>query len=556
MNAPDEVAASRWRAPVFAIVAYAVLVRIIFSACVELMPEETYYWNYSRHLDIGYLDHPPLTAWLIRTGTVLFGDTEFGVRFGALCCGVVASLFVYRLTRNVFGEAGALLALVFAQVLPFFFMSGMLMTPDAPLTAAWAASLYFLERALIAGRPHAWLAVGLSIGIGLISKYTIGMVGVAACIFMLIDPPSRRWFRRWEPYAGVLIAAAVFSPVIVWNAQHDWASFVFQTSRRLAERPRFSLHKLIGAAIVLITPTGVFAVCEALARGPSRFGAPAARGSGTASGDAPASGGAARAWRLLQLSLFVPIVVFFGFSLRHEVKLDWTGAPWVAALPVMAFALRAAYAGRASGVGAGGESAGAGGASVGASLGVGVGVGVGVERGSAGRGLRAAWISTILLLLLIYGAGSYYLVVGIPGLGYTSHTELIPVGWREFGREVDGIVDEIRAQHGDEFLVVGMDRYAIASELAFYSRDRSRSIAHTSAAHLFGDMGLMYEQWFPPQMQAGKTLLLVGWTPDSLEASHLEKHVGELGPVREWTLARRGHVVRHYYYRVAYNYRP
>ena len=70
----------------------------------------------------------------------------------------------YRLTRNLFGEASAVVALVLMQVLPFFFLAGLLMTPDAPLTAAWSATLYFLERALIAGQARAWLFAGISIG--------------------------------------------------------------------------------------------------------------------------------------------------------------------------------------------------------------------------------------------------------------------------------------------------------------------------------------------------------------------------------------------------------
>jgi dolichol-phosphate mannosyltransferase len=101
------------------------------------------------------------------------------------------------------------------------------MTPHAPHTPAGAASLYFLERALIGARPSAWLCAGLALGLGLISKYSIGLLGLVTAVFMVLDPPSRRWFRRWEPYAGVLVAAAVFSPVVIWNAQHEWASFVF-----------------------------------------------------------------------------------------------------------------------------------------------------------------------------------------------------------------------------------------------------------------------------------------------------------------------------------------
>ena len=159
------------------------------------MPEETYYWNYSRHLDFGYLDHPPMVAWLIKAGTALFGQTEFGVRAGALCCGAITSIFVYKLTRNLFGQAAALAALLLTQALPYFFLSGFLMTPDAPLAAAWAASLYFLERALIGDRSRAWWLAGICLGFGMISKYSIGILGAVAAAFMLWDQDSRIWWR-------------------------------------------------------------------------------------------------------------------------------------------------------------------------------------------------------------------------------------------------------------------------------------------------------------------------------------------------------------------------
>jgi len=494
-----------WRALVLTVVGYAFCLRLIYSAQVELLPEEAYYWNYARHLDIGYLDHPPLVAWLIRVGTALFGDTEFGVRVGALCCGAAVSIFVFRLTRNLFGAPSALLALALVQILPFFFLSGILMTPDAPLTAAWAASLYFLERALIAGRSRAWLWAGLSMGVGLLSKYTIGLLGVGTFGFMLLDPGSRRWFRRWEPYAAILIAAAVFAPVIIWNAQHDWASFAFQTSRRLAEPPRFSLHKLIGAALVLLTPAGLVTVVVVL------FG----RRPGSV-----LANGLERPWRFLRIAVGVPLSVFAFFSLRHEVKLDWTGAPWLAALPLMAFGLAEA------GAKAGGR-----------------------------RWLRAAWPPTAIAMLLIYGAGLYYLVLGIPGVGYSEHTELIPIEWRDFGRQIDAIATTVRATNRGELLVVGMDRYAIASERAFYSKDQSKAVAETSAGHLFGDVGLMYERWFPVTLQTGRTLLLVAWDPAQLAAAHLEDRVDGLEPIQEGVLSREGRSVRRYFYRVAHGYR-
>jgi dolichol-phosphate mannosyltransferase len=525
-----------WRALAIGLIAYAFILRLVYLGSVELLPEEAYYWNYSRHLDIGYLDHPPMVAWLIRLGTAAFGQSPFGVRIGAVCCGMIASVFTYRLTRNLFGETTALAALLLAQTLPFFFLSGLLMTPDAPLTAAWAASLYFLERALVAGRSGAWWRVGLSMGIGMISKYSIGLLVPVTAAFMLWDRQSRRWWRRWEPYAAALLALAVFSPVIVWNAQHHWASFEFQTLRRLGEVPRFALHKLVASALVLITPTGVLAVALAL------MGRKAA-GAGTAGsvvihdGDAPGDNGhngvsgvsgdngdtsnAWRGWRFISIAVLLPLAVFAIFSLRHEVKLDWTGAPWLAALPIMALGLRVSTA----------------------------------NLGGIYAWLRAAWVPTLVTMLLIYGAGLHYLVLGLPGLGYSKHIELIPIGWREFSRQITETAAEFRKETGGDPLIVGMDRYAIASELAFYGTERTKSVLETSSTHLFGGIGLMYERWTPSELQEGRNLLLIAWDPNDLAGKTIESHAERWGPVVDDVLSRDGQVVRHYYHRFAYNYR-
>jgi len=514
-------AGARWRALAIGLVIYAFVLRLVYLGSTELLPEETYYWNYSRHPDIGYLDHPPMVAWLIRLGTAAFGQSEFGVRVSAMCCGAVASLFTYKLTRNLFGEPSALAALVLAQALPFFFLSGMLMTPDAPLTAAWAASLFYLERALIAGRADAWWRAGICLGLGLISKYSIGLLVLATLAFMLWDPRSRRWWLRWEPYVAALIALAVFSPVIVWNAQHEWLSFAFQTSRRLAEAPRFALHKLIASTLVLITPTGVLAVALALtgANRPPTGPNQAAAGESDPTGSGLAE--SARRRRFISLAILVPLAVFVAFSLRHEVKLDWTGAAWTAALPVLGFGMIAA----------------------------------GTPLSGMRARIRGAWVPTVVVMLLIYGAGLHYLVLGLPGLGYGKHIELTPVGWRDFSRQITDIAAGIRRDTGAQPLIVGMDRYAIASELAFYGAQRTKSSVETSSDHLFGGIGLMYARWTPAELQKGKTLLLIGWDARDLTGKNIESRAERLGPVQDGVLRRDGSVIRHYAYRVAYGYR-
>src|ERR1700722_761245 len=84
-----------WETGAIGVIAAAAALRLVYGDRVELLPEEAYYWNYARHLDIGYLDHPPMVAWLIALGTRLFGGAELGVRAGALCGGGVATFFTF-----------------------------------------------------------------------------------------------------------------------------------------------------------------------------------------------------------------------------------------------------------------------------------------------------------------------------------------------------------------------------------------------------------------------------------------------------------------------------
>jgi dolichol-phosphate mannosyltransferase len=493
--------AERWRIFVAALTVYSCALRLLYAGCVDLLPEETYYWSYSRHLDIGYLDHPPVVAWLIRVSTAMLGQTEFAVRAGAILCGTLTSFFIYRLTRNVFGGAAALAALALTQALPFFFLAGLLMTPDSPLTACWAACLYFLERALAGEKSAAWWRAGLALGVGLISKYTILLLALSAVAYVLWDPRSRQWLRRYQPYLAVFCALLIFAPVLVWNSEHHWASFAFQTAGRLAEKTRFALPNLLGAVIILLSPIGALALVLEVARKDAQRD---------------------RGRRLLLLATLLPLAVFLLFSLRHQVKLDWTGAPLVAALPLLSAAM----------------------------------VSSGGKLGGLRGWVRAAWGPTLAALLLIYAAGLYYLVLGWPGLGYAAHIEILPVGWRDLSRQILAAAQDSQRRSGEFPVIVGMDRYAIASEIAFQGTRLQHAAPLTSSAHLFQGVGLMYELWTPPATLAGRTLLLVAFDANDLSGPFVEPRAGRLGPIETIALERDGKPIRDMYYRFAYDYRP
>ncbi len=496
--------ALRWRAAAAGGVAYLGALRLVYLGLPVLLPEEAYYWNYSRHLAPGYLDHPPMVAWTIRLCTDLFGHDAFGVRFGAVLAWIVAAVFMYRLATNLYDKSTGLVTLLLVSALPFFFTIGLVMTPDAPLVAAWAATLYFLERALLADRRLAWWGVGIAVGLGMLSKYTIALLGPATMIFAILQAPCRVNYRRPEPYLALLLSLAVFSPVIYWNATHAWASFAFQGTDRITAGIRFGLPALIGDILILISPTGLVAAGLAVWPGSTLSGKDDAR------------------WLFAVVFTLVPLSVFVAFSLFHAVKLNWTGPVWLAVLPAIAAVI------------------------------------IGPSNAKAKpwtTTLRAAMGPTLAVLMLLYGLGLHYMVLGVPGLGYNNDLKGLPIGWRAFAREAAAIRHSV-AQRGHHPIFVGMDKYDFASELTFYLDAHHRGPEHAVGRNLFGQGALMYGFWDRPRDFAGKTLIMIAYSGDNLSSRIVGSYFRRLGPIRERHVRKYGHIVGTFYYRIGYDYRP
>ena len=100
-----------------------------------------------------------------------------------------------------------------------------------------------------------WLAAGACAGLALFSKYSAVLTIAGAGLYLLITPRDRRWLGHPAPYVAVLLAALIFSPVVVWNATHGWASFAFQGSRAtgLSFRPA-QLFIVLGGEALFVLP--------------------------------------------------------------------------------------------------------------------------------------------------------------------------------------------------------------------------------------------------------------------------------------------------------------
>jgi dolichol-phosphate mannosyltransferase len=510
-------ASMRWRVFALGVIGYTLLLRGAYLGVPELLHEEAYYWNYAQHLDIGYLDHPPMVAWIIHLATMLFGDTEFGVRFGAYICWLVTALFSYKLTIQIFNKSTAFRALMLIAALPIFFGTGLLMTPDAPLIACWSGAIYFLYRALIDEKRHAWPGVGICLGLGMLSKYTIALLGPAILLFLIVDQRSRRWFLKPAPYLSVCIALALFSPVIVWNFKHEWASFIFQGPHRVAGEFIFSVHELIAGILFLLTPTGAAAAFSLLF-----FKKPLRGGFGPAPGSSKTRG-----FTFSVVFLLVPLSVFMIFSLTKSVKLNWTGPLWLSLIPFLAHYMAPE---------------------------------TGIRSRRLFRLVQQAWPATIAASLLIYGASLHYLSLGLPGLPYPINFPI--VGCRDLGRQIEQIENDIESVTGVEPIVVGMDKYRIASLLAFYRPEKMgfsesvlrESVTTTAGCDLFGGNSLMYQYWFPEEVNENRVMILVSSKRSQLEGSNIYSRVREMGDIQELVVHKNATPVGRYFYVVAKGY--
>ncbi len=236
-------------------------VRLAAAAAIPLSPDEAYYWVWSRALAPGYLDHPPMVALWIRLGVALAGDTALGVRLLAPLSAALGSVLLADAARRLFhSQAAGLRAAVLLNATLMLGAGAVTMTPDTPLLFFWTGAIWALAR-IAASAPSGrargwWLLVGAAAGLGLDSKYTAALLGLGIALWLL-TPARRPWLLTPWPWASGLLAAALFLPVVLWNADHGWASFIKQGGRTGDWAPARALRylsELAGGQIGLATP--------------------------------------------------------------------------------------------------------------------------------------------------------------------------------------------------------------------------------------------------------------------------------------------------------------
>jgi dolichol-phosphate mannosyltransferase len=480
-------------------IALLLLLRFISAATIDLSPQEAYYWNYAIHPDLSYLDHPPMVAWVIRAGTLLLGKTEIGVRIGGLLLTVLSTWLIYVLGRLWFSRRAALWAALLFQVIPIYFVYGVIITPDVPLICFWLLTLYLISIAVLKNQQRTWYSAGAALGFAMLSKYTGFFLVPSALLFLIAERERRKWLLRKEPYLAFLLSLVVFSPTIIWNYRHQWASFAFQFGARLigegSAQDRHSFVQFLGIQLGAIFPTLLAGLWLSLTV--ALYFTIKGRGS---------------RWQFC-LFFSVPILGFFtAYSTGSLVKANW---PLPGYLPLLLAAYPSYRYLRFK------------------------------NRQRFAIVYRETVFFSLYILPILYILALFHMVLTIP---YVPVNKWV-TGWEELGKIVDGEKVAIETQTHKKAFVLGMDRYYVVSELAFYTEDFNDVFPRT----LLGKKALGFEFWDSRAHPAGSNAVAVDTDYPDIELLQqhfrsVDKHVTVAPIIRRGKIERRFYLVRCYDY--------
>ena len=211
------------------------VVNFLQSYFTELHPDEAYYWLYSRFLDWGYFDHPPMVALFIRAGDSLFHN-ELSLRLLTIFSSTFSWWILWQIVKKYQVEAKWFI-LVISSV-SIFHIFGFTTTPDAPLFFFSTLFYFFYRQYLAKDKPLFAVLLSLSLAGVLYSKYH----AVLLVIFTLIANP--KLFLRKSFWLVAALTLILFLPHIFWQINHGFPSVKYHLFERQASHYEFQFTYL------------------------------------------------------------------------------------------------------------------------------------------------------------------------------------------------------------------------------------------------------------------------------------------------------------------------
>jgi hypothetical protein len=248
------------RQAVCTLIVVSALVRLGCALGLGLGNDEAYHYLYAAHPALSYYDHPPMMAWIETLGLALpgAGAPAWAIRIGFIALFAGSTWFVARLTTRYYGAKAGFIAALALNVTGYYGLAASTFAlPDGPLLFFWLLTIDRLSVALEdrgSGRLRPWIWVGLAWGGAMLSKYHAVLIPLGTALYLILHRPARRWLFQPGPYLALGLGLLLFSPVVVWNAQHGWVSFLFQGGRAVGSsmlRPDYLATAVLAQALYL-----------------------------------------------------------------------------------------------------------------------------------------------------------------------------------------------------------------------------------------------------------------------------------------------------------------
>ena len=266
MTQPPAPIGNRLPRSVVGLLLAGTLARLALAAIVEPGLDEAYAIAVANLHQLSWFDHPPMTFWWVATmravAAPVFGPDVPAVvlRLPFVLAFTATTWALFDLTRRLFGNRAGWWAVLAVTLAPFFLVSaGSWLVPDGPLLLFLALAARSLARLLFEDPEptearRLWLALGLALGLAGLSKYHAALFAVAALAFVVATPHRRRLLAPW-PWLAVVVAGLVVSPVLIWNAENGWVSFLFQAARGGGHGPNWiGFGRQIVGQVAYLTP--------------------------------------------------------------------------------------------------------------------------------------------------------------------------------------------------------------------------------------------------------------------------------------------------------------
>ncbi len=467
---------------------------------IDLSPDEAHYWEWSRRLDLSYYSKGPAIAYIIRAGTLLFGNTEMGIRFPAVLLLFFSSIFLYYLGREISRDffptdsnkpvVAGLLSAMFLQVIPLFSAYGVVLTIDSPFIFIWTASLYLFYKAqkdwpARKGDIKLWLLLGLSTGLGVLTKYTMAFFYLSALLYLLTEREKRSLLFRPLPWIALVLSIIISSPIVIWNYKHNWVTFLHTAGQAhlydgFTIKP-LKLLEFAGSQLGVITPILLIMMVVATLRLKSR----------------------GSSFRLL-FWFSIPTLVFFLLkSLQGKVQANWALPAYISMLVALGFYITDKWK-------------------------------------VFSRYLKATFLTGVIMALVVTAAAHYPGAFHIPPR-YDPTARLR--GWKPLGKEISRLVKKM-----EQPLFIFSDRYQISSELAFYVEGNPTTYCVNTGRRMN-----QYDIWPGFYNLAGYNAIFVTWGNKNLPRilrDRFESYEKRLLVVKE-----KGNILREYSIFLCYGFK-